>query len=97
MIAPCAIQHYIFIPSLSALFLLSDSYAVNLQFIMFYACSLDPEICGLEFALFLSDIFIKKEEDSISRYFFPISCIQLTYIPCISLSCELVIIVGIGC
>uniref|UniRef100_A0A0E0E5K0 RNA polymerase I-specific transcription initiation factor RRN3 n=1 Tax=Oryza meridionalis TaxID=40149 RepID=A0A0E0E5K0_9ORYZ len=37
------------------------------QFIMFYACSLDPEICGLEFALFLSDIFIKKEEDSISR------------------------------
>uniref|UniRef100_A0A0E0LEX5 Uncharacterized protein n=1 Tax=Oryza punctata TaxID=4537 RepID=A0A0E0LEX5_ORYPU len=38
------------------------------QFIMFYACSLDPEICGLEFALFLSDIFIKKEEDSISSF-----------------------------
>ncbi|KAF0904553.1 hypothetical protein E2562_035448 [Oryza meyeriana var. granulata] len=37
------------------------------QFIMFYACSLDPEICGLEFALFLTDIFAKKEEDPISR------------------------------
>jgi RNA polymerase I-specific transcription initiation factor RRN3 len=37
------------------------------QFIMFYACSLDPEICGLEFALFLTDIFTKKEEDPISR------------------------------
>lgn len=37
------------------------------QFIMFYACSLDPEICGLEFAVFLTDIFTKKEEDAIAR------------------------------
>uniref|UniRef100_A0A0D9WTG0 RNA polymerase I-specific transcription initiation factor RRN3 n=1 Tax=Leersia perrieri TaxID=77586 RepID=A0A0D9WTG0_9ORYZ len=37
------------------------------QFIMFYACSLDPEICGEGFTIFLCDIFIKKEEDQISR------------------------------
>ncbi|CAN6200700.1 unnamed protein product [Urochloa humidicola] len=37
------------------------------QFIMFYACSLDPEICGLDFALFLTDIFTKKEDDAIVR------------------------------
>ncbi|XP_006656406.1 RNA polymerase I-specific transcription initiation factor RRN3 isoform X2 [Oryza brachyantha] len=37
------------------------------QFIVFYACSLDPEICGIEFSLFLTDIFIKKEEDLLSR------------------------------
>ncbi|CAN6215847.1 unnamed protein product [Urochloa humidicola] len=37
------------------------------QFIMFYACSLDPEICGLDFALFLTDIFTKKEDDAIAR------------------------------
>ncbi|KAL6603199.1 hypothetical protein ACP70R_043560 [Stipagrostis hirtigluma subsp. patula] len=37
------------------------------QFLMFYACSLDPEICGLDFAVFLTDIFTKKEEDPISR------------------------------
>ncbi|KAF7084185.1 hypothetical protein CFC21_087864 [Triticum aestivum] len=37
------------------------------QFIMFYACSLDPKICGLEFAFFLTDIFLNKEEDPISR------------------------------
>lgn len=37
------------------------------QFIMFYACSLDPEICGLKFAIFLTDIFVSKAEDPISR------------------------------
>ncbi|KAL6873722.1 hypothetical protein ACP4OV_013804 [Aristida adscensionis] len=37
------------------------------QFIMFYACSLYPEICGIQFAFFLADIFIAKEEDPISR------------------------------
>lgn len=37
------------------------------QFIMFYACSLDPEICGVDFALFLTDIFTKKEDDPIAR------------------------------
>jgi len=37
------------------------------QFIMFYACSLDPDICGLQFAFFLTEIVINKEEDPISR------------------------------
>ncbi|KAJ3693175.1 hypothetical protein LUZ60_008655 [Juncus effusus] len=37
------------------------------QFVMFYACSLDPEICGLNFAVRLADIFISKSEDPISR------------------------------
>ncbi|KAG2613842.1 hypothetical protein PVAP13_4KG392600 [Panicum virgatum] len=37
------------------------------QFIMFYACSLDPEICGVDFALFLTDIFTKEEDDAIAR------------------------------
>ncbi|XP_037427268.1 RNA polymerase I-specific transcription initiation factor RRN3-like [Triticum dicoccoides] len=37
------------------------------QFIMFYICARDPEICALEFALFLTDIFKNKEEDPISR------------------------------
>ncbi|CAM0909564.1 unnamed protein product [Alopecurus aequalis] len=37
------------------------------QFIMFYACSLDPEFCGLQFAVFLTDILTNKEEDPISR------------------------------
>jgi len=34
---------------------------------MFYACSLDPEICGVDFALFLTDIFTKEEDDAIAR------------------------------
>ncbi|PKA63052.1 hypothetical protein AXF42_Ash007848 [Apostasia shenzhenica] len=37
------------------------------QFVMFYACSLDPEICGLKFAILLTDIFVSKAEDPISR------------------------------
>lgn len=37
------------------------------QFIMFYACSLDPDICGLKFAILLTDIFVSKAEDPISR------------------------------
>ncbi|KAL0916537.1 hypothetical protein M5K25_014058 [Dendrobium thyrsiflorum] len=37
------------------------------QFIIFYACSLDPEICGLKFAILLTDIFVSKAEDPISR------------------------------
>jgi len=37
------------------------------QFIMFYACSLDPDFCGLQFAVFLTDIVTNKEEDPISR------------------------------
>ncbi|PKU79863.1 hypothetical protein MA16_Dca012051 [Dendrobium catenatum] len=37
------------------------------KFIFFYACSLDPEICGLKFAILLTDIFVSKTEDPISR------------------------------
>ncbi|GJN39185.1 hypothetical protein PR202_gb28287 [Eleusine coracana subsp. coracana] len=44
-----------------------DFFHCNLQFIMFYACSLDPEIYGLQFALFLTDLFTKKDDDVISR------------------------------
>ncbi|GJM97622.1 hypothetical protein PR202_ga14560 [Eleusine coracana subsp. coracana] len=44
-----------------------DFFHCNLQFIMFYACSLDPEIYGLQFALFLTDLFTKKDNDAISR------------------------------
>ncbi|ONK70178.1 uncharacterized protein A4U43_C05F31070 [Asparagus officinalis] len=37
------------------------------QFVMFYACSLDPEICGLKFAVMLTDIFVSNTEDPTSR------------------------------
>ncbi|XP_008805454.1 RNA polymerase I-specific transcription initiation factor RRN3-like [Phoenix dactylifera] len=37
------------------------------QFVMFYACSLDPEICGLKFAVLLTDIFVSKTESPLSR------------------------------
>ncbi|XP_038983919.1 RNA polymerase I-specific transcription initiation factor RRN3-like isoform X1 [Phoenix dactylifera] len=37
------------------------------QFVMFYACSLDPEICGLKFAVLLTDIFVSKTESPMSR------------------------------
>ncbi|KAJ8500245.1 hypothetical protein OPV22_010797 [Ensete ventricosum] len=37
------------------------------QFLMFYACSLDPDICGLKFAVLLTDIFVSKNEDPDSR------------------------------
>lgn len=37
------------------------------QFVMFYACSLDPETCGQEFAFMLRDIFLSRTETPISR------------------------------
>ncbi|KAJ0962589.1 hypothetical protein J5N97_027711 [Dioscorea zingiberensis] len=37
------------------------------QFVMFYACSLDPEICGQDFAFMLRDIFLSRIETPISR------------------------------
>ncbi|KAJ3700966.1 hypothetical protein LUZ61_004671 [Rhynchospora tenuis] len=37
------------------------------QFVMFYACSLDPEIWGLQFAFDLADIFMSTSQDPISR------------------------------
>lgn len=30
---------------------------ILLQFVMFYACALDPEGCGLKFAMVLADMF----------------------------------------
>ncbi|KAJ4755061.1 RNA polymerase I-specific transcription initiation factor RRN3 [Rhynchospora pubera] len=37
------------------------------QFVMFYACSLDPETWGLRFAVDLADIFLSTYEDPVSR------------------------------
>ncbi|XP_078170624.1 uncharacterized protein LOC144564918 [Carex rostrata] len=37
------------------------------QFVMFYACSLDPEIWGIKFAVDLTEIFLSTSEDPISR------------------------------
>ncbi|XP_042428117.1 RNA polymerase I-specific transcription initiation factor rrn3-like [Zingiber officinale] len=37
------------------------------QFLIFYACSLDPDTCGLKFAILLTDIFVSKDEDPDSR------------------------------
>ncbi|KAJ1697892.1 hypothetical protein LUZ63_006404 [Rhynchospora breviuscula] len=37
------------------------------QFVMFYACSLDPETWGLRFAVDLADIFLSTSEDPVSR------------------------------
>ncbi|XP_020102675.1 RNA polymerase I-specific transcription initiation factor RRN3-like [Ananas comosus] len=37
------------------------------QFIMFYACSLDPDDCGVKFADILTDVFVDKCEDPTSR------------------------------
>lgn len=39
-----------------------------MQFIMFYACSLDPDDCGVKFADILTDVFVDKCEDPTSRY-----------------------------
>jgi RNA polymerase I-specific transcription initiation factor RRN3 len=32
-----------------------------MQFVMFYACALDPENCGVRFAVLLADIFVCEE------------------------------------
>ncbi|KAI3941352.1 hypothetical protein MKW92_005299 [Papaver armeniacum] len=37
------------------------------QFFMFYACSLDPEECGVSFAFMLADIFYCNTENSLTR------------------------------
>ena len=37
---------------------LDSLFAIHLQFLMFYACSLDPENCGVKFAVKLMDIGI---------------------------------------
>ncbi|GAB4835494.1 hypothetical protein Ancab_000403 [Ancistrocladus abbreviatus] len=37
------------------------------QFIMFYACSLDPESCGVRFAKFLADVFVSSNFPLLTR------------------------------
>ncbi|KAG0466812.1 hypothetical protein HPP92_018392, partial [Vanilla planifolia] len=37
------------------------------QFLIFYACSLNPEVCGLKFTSLLEGIFLSKEEDLTCR------------------------------
>ncbi|GLT39369.1 hypothetical protein SLA2020_135660 [Shorea laevis] len=37
------------------------------QFVMFYACALDPENCGLRFATVLADIFVDKHHPELHR------------------------------
>lgn len=40
---------------------------IFLQFVIFYACSLDPENCGIRFAEFLADIFICSSFPPLTR------------------------------
>ncbi|KAG2266370.1 hypothetical protein Bca52824_073449 [Brassica carinata] len=37
------------------------------QFLLFYACSLDPEDCGVKFASKLLDIFLSSNKDRVTR------------------------------
>jgi len=38
------------------------------QFVMFYACALDPEGCGVKFAMVLADMFGCDVNPTITRY-----------------------------
>jgi RNA polymerase I-specific transcription initiation factor RRN3 len=40
----------------------------SVQFVMFYACSLDPDTWGNKFAVDLVEILLSTSEDPISRY-----------------------------
>lgn len=40
----------------------------SLQFVMFYACALDPEECGVKFATVLADMFISQVIPPLTRY-----------------------------
>ncbi|KAF3440903.1 hypothetical protein FNV43_RR19189 [Rhamnella rubrinervis] len=42
------------------------------QFVMFYACTLDPETCGLRFAMMLADIFVCNDN---SQHFVRMSAV----------------------
>lgn len=44
-----------------------SDFALRMQFLMFYACSLDPENCGVKFASNLLDIFLSSDKDQGSR------------------------------
>ncbi|XP_058073393.1 uncharacterized protein LOC131222367 [Magnolia sinica] len=37
------------------------------QFVVFYACSLDPENCGVKFAVVLADIFVSSTQPPLTR------------------------------
>lgn len=39
-----------------------------LQFVVFYACSLDPENCAMKFATFLADVFMCRTNPPLTRY-----------------------------
>ena len=43
------------------------SASISLQFVMFYACALDPEICGMKFAMVLVDMCISDVNPLITR------------------------------
>ncbi|CAN7103991.1 unnamed protein product [Brassica rapa subsp. narinosa] len=54
-----AFEHYIMdIHKTKMTHVLDSLFAIRLQFLMFYACSLDPENCGVKFAIKLMDIFL---------------------------------------
>ena len=40
---------------------------ILLQFVMFYACALDPEGCGVKFAMVLADMFGGDANPPITR------------------------------
>lgn len=43
------------------------SFCFRLQFLLFYACSLDPEDCGVKFASKLLAIFLSSNKDRVTR------------------------------
>lgn len=63
----CLYKEFVILKTIFRASLLRVHRSKFAQFIMFYACSLDPLILGEEFALFLTDIVKNKEEDPISR------------------------------
>lgn len=42
-------------------------FVLMLQFVMFYACALDPELCGVKFAIVLRDMFESPVNPPITR------------------------------
>lgn len=44
---------------------------------MFYACALDPEGCGVKFAMVLADMFGSDVSPPITRYFFYVKRVKI--------------------
>lgn len=42
-------------------------FILILQFVMFYACALDPGECGVKFAMVLANMFIYEVEPPLTR------------------------------